>query len=123
MTAGIATNSPTAVAINASEIPAMTLPLASAMLLERSRKARMIPRTVPNNPMKGALLPTVARKFSQLAVAQPFLGLCTLEQVLDRLGTFLVLPQSEQHHVGFEAVEARQILGGGVEISGFEERD
>ncbi len=61
-TAGIATSNPTAVAMRASAIPPITAPLASAILLDRSLNARMMPSTVPKSPMKGALLATVAKK-------------------------------------------------------------
>jgi hypothetical protein len=66
MTAGMATSSPTAVAMRASEIPAITLVPAPPDSLAMSPKARMIPSTVPKRPMKGELLPTVARKDSHL---------------------------------------------------------
>src|SRR5205085_5920734 len=63
-TAGMATNSPTAVATSASEMPAITneavlVPPPPLFATARSAKARMIPNTVPNRPMKGALFPKV----------------------------------------------------------------
>src|SRR6185295_1615046 len=63
-TAGIATKRPTAVATSASEMPAITTeaaPPAPLPVTARSAKARMIPRTVPNRPTKGALFPSVPR--------------------------------------------------------------
>src|SRR5471032_1493166 len=62
-TAGMATSKPTAVATKASEMPAMTKPaveeLPTLLAVARSAKARMMPKTVPNKPMNGALLPSV----------------------------------------------------------------
>ncbi len=52
---------PTAVATSASEMPDMTAPAPPLWLCARSAKALMMPRTVPNRPMKGALLPSVPR--------------------------------------------------------------
>src|SRR5205814_3239665 len=62
-TAGMATKSPTAVATRASEIPVITeavlVPPPLLFAAARSTKARMMPSTVPNRPMKGALFPRV----------------------------------------------------------------
>src|SRR6185369_7752609 len=68
MTAGSATRMPTAVAMSASEIEAMTLfmpaeaPPALPVVAPSSLKAVTMPSTVPKRPMKGALLPSVPRK-------------------------------------------------------------
>src|SRR5262249_6362362 len=60
-TAGIATNSPTAVATSASLMPAITTCAPPFPADDRSAKARMMPSTVPKRPMNGALLPSVPR--------------------------------------------------------------
>ena len=61
-TAGIAAKSPCAVANNASAIPGATI--AKLVFLDTAIDWNefIIPHTVPNNPIKGAVDPIVARK-------------------------------------------------------------
>ena len=61
-TAGIAASSPNAVAIKASEMPGATVARLAAPLIPICRNASIIPQTVTNRPIKGAVLPVVARK-------------------------------------------------------------
>ena len=60
-TAGIAANSPRAVANNASAIPGATI--AKLVFLETAIDWNefIIPQTVPNKPINGAVEPTVAK--------------------------------------------------------------
>src|SRR2546423_14952615 len=60
-TAGIAAASPTAVAINASAMPGATAWILDDVVVERARDAVMIPQTLPERPMNGAVLAGVAR--------------------------------------------------------------
>jgi len=47
-------------------MPAMTACVPCSDAPDRSWKARMMPRTVPNSPTKGALLPSVPRNARRL---------------------------------------------------------
>ena len=58
----MATAKPAAVAIRASEIPGATTARLAEPLSPIPRKEFMIPQTVPNKPIKGVVLPVVARK-------------------------------------------------------------
>ena len=60
-TAGIATKMPKAVETRASAIPPETTLIPPDPVAAMLRKALMIPTTVPNSPMKGAVEPIVAR--------------------------------------------------------------
>ena len=57
-TAGIATNSPNAVANNASAIPGATTARFVFCAIAIDWKLFIIPHTVPNRPIKGAVDPT-----------------------------------------------------------------
>src|SRR5271167_899008 len=61
MTAGIATNRPTAVVTRASEMPPATAASPVAFSLAMPLKAFRMPTTVPNSPTKGAVEPIVAK--------------------------------------------------------------
>src|SRR6478736_3652029 len=67
MTAGIAANSPMAVANSASEIPGATTASDEFCCWPIWKKLFMIPQTVPNRPTNGATAPVVARKLSRSA--------------------------------------------------------
>ena len=72
-TAGLATSSPAAVQIRASEMPTATRPGPAPAALARSLNARMTPSTVPNRPMNGAteaMVPKVEIPFSSSATAR-----------------------------------------------------
>ncbi len=53
---------PAAVAMSASAIPGATPPILADPFIPMARKECMMPQTVPNNPMKGVVLPVVAKK-------------------------------------------------------------
>jgi len=57
-----AATKPAAVAISASAIPGATPPMLAEPWTPITRNECMIPQTVPNKPIKGAVLPVVARK-------------------------------------------------------------
>ncbi len=59
---GIAAASPIAVAIKASEMPGATTASEALPVVPIPWKAPIIPQTVPNRPIKGAVEPVVARK-------------------------------------------------------------
>ena len=61
-TAGIAAAKPAAVAISASEIPGATTARLADPLIPIPLNDSIIPQTVPKSPIKGAVLPVVARK-------------------------------------------------------------
>ena len=61
-TAGIAANKPKAVAKRASAIPGATIAKLVFLEIAIDWKEFIIPQTVPNSPIKGAVDPTVARK-------------------------------------------------------------
>src|SRR5580704_13011722 len=79
MTAGIATNNPTAVVTRASEIPPATAARPVAFSLAIPLKAFRMPTTVPNRPTKGAVEPIVARPPSPR-----FSSACTIASVRSR---------------------------------------
>ena len=60
-TAGMATKRPTAVATRASAIPGATVASETLFISAMAENECMIPHTVPNRPMKGAVLPVVAK--------------------------------------------------------------
>src|SRR5262249_9089762 len=60
-TAGSAAASPTAVATSASAMPGATAWMLDDVVAESPMNAVMIPHTVPNRPMNGAVLAVVAR--------------------------------------------------------------
>ena len=62
MTAGIAAKRPNAVANKASAIPGATIAKLVFLEMAIDWKEFIIPQTVPNKPMKGAVAPTVAKK-------------------------------------------------------------
>ena len=62
MTDGIAARSPNAVANNASAIPGATIAKLVFLEIAIDWNEFIIPQTVPNNPIKGAVEPTVAKK-------------------------------------------------------------
>ena len=62
MTAGIAANKPNAVANKASAIPGATIARLVFLEIAIDWNEFIIPQTVPNKPIKGAVEPTVARK-------------------------------------------------------------
>ena len=62
MTAGIAANKPNAVAKRASAIPGATIAKLVFLEIAIDWNEFIIPQTVPNKPMKGAVEPTVAKK-------------------------------------------------------------
>jgi hypothetical protein len=57
----MATNRPSAVVTSASAIPADTAPMPPEPVSAMPLKALMMPTTVPNRPMNGAVEPMVAR--------------------------------------------------------------
>ena len=59
--AGTATARPMAVATRASEMPGATVAREADLSMPMEWKELMIPQTVPNRPMKGAVLAVVAR--------------------------------------------------------------
>ena len=61
-TAGIADNKPRAVAKRGSAIPGATIAKLVFLEIAIDWKEFIIPQTVPNKPMKGAVDPTVAKK-------------------------------------------------------------
>ena len=63
-TAGIAANKPSAVANRASAIPGATIAKLVFLEIAIDWNEFIIPHTVPKSPMKGAVEPTEARKFS-----------------------------------------------------------
>src|ERR1035437_2795364 len=63
MAAGMAANKPTAVAIRASEMPGATALRLVEPIWPRSWKARMMPITVPINPINGVTEAVVASQF------------------------------------------------------------
>ena len=65
ITAGMAANSPIAVAISASAMPGATVAIDTLCIAPSERKEFMMPQTVPNNPTYGLVEPTVARKESR----------------------------------------------------------
>ena len=70
-TAGIAANNPNAVANNASAIPGATIAKLVFLEIAIDWNEFIIPHTVPNKPIKGAVEPTVATVGS----TAPFIGL------------------------------------------------
>src|SRR6185312_9862532 len=66
-TAGSATSRPTPVATSASAMPDITADVPCSVEPARSWNARMMPSTVPNRPMNGALLPSVPRNASRFS--------------------------------------------------------
>ena len=58
----MAANKPSAVAKRASAIPGATIAKLVFLDIAIDWNEFIIPQTVPNNPMKGAVAPTVARK-------------------------------------------------------------
>ncbi len=60
-TAGTATNSPNAVVISASAMPAEIAAMPPDPVSAMPEKALMMPKVVPNRPTKGAVAPIVAR--------------------------------------------------------------
>ena len=56
----MATKSPAAVVMSASEMPGATARRLAAPALPRPEKASMMPQTVPNRPMNGETEPVVA---------------------------------------------------------------
>ena len=64
MTAGIAASSPNAVANNASAIPGATIAKLVFLEIAIDWNEFIIPQTVPNNPIKGAVEPTVAKRYN-----------------------------------------------------------
>ena len=60
-TAGMATNRPSAVVTRASAMPAETAAMPPEPVMAMPRNALMMPMTVPKRPMKGAVVPIVAR--------------------------------------------------------------
>ena len=61
-TAGIAANNPSAVANKASAIPGATIAKLVFLDIAIDWKEFIIPQTVPNNPINGAVDTTVAKK-------------------------------------------------------------
>ena len=61
-TAGIAANNPKAVANKASAIPGATIAKLVFLEIAIDWKEFIIPQTVPNKPINGAVEPTVAKK-------------------------------------------------------------
>ena len=61
ITAGIAASKPSAVANNASAIPGATIAKLVFLEIAIDWKEFIMPQTVPNSPMKGAVEPTVAK--------------------------------------------------------------
>src|SRR5205807_1197324 len=70
-TAGIAANSPMAVASRASVMPGATTARLVVLVFDMPIKLSMIPQTVPNRPTKGAVAPIVARTPVPRAIARP----------------------------------------------------
>jgi hypothetical protein len=64
-TAGIAATRPMAVANNASAMPGATTARLVLCMAAMAEKECMIPQTVPNSPMNGAVAPTLARNTIQ----------------------------------------------------------
>ena len=62
ITAGIAATRPIAVASSASAMPGATTARLVVCDFEMPMKLFMMPHTVPNRPMNGAVAPMVARK-------------------------------------------------------------
>ena len=62
ITAGIAANKPKAVANSASAMPGATIAKLVFLEIAIDWKEFIIPHTVPNKPINGAVDPTVARK-------------------------------------------------------------
>jgi hypothetical protein len=60
ITAGMAVNNPMAVASNASAMPGATTAKLVVCAFDMPMKLFMIPQTVPNNPLNGAVAPMVA---------------------------------------------------------------
>ena len=90
MTAGMAARSPAAVLINASEIPGATVAKSAEPWSPISRKASMIPQTVPKRPMKGVTVAVVAKKVILLSrLSTPSLRRCvTSRSMMSRLILF-----------------------------------
>ena len=61
ITAGIAANKPSAVANSASAIPGATIAKLVFLEMAMDWKEFIMPQTVPNKPIKGAVDPIVAR--------------------------------------------------------------
>ena len=75
ITAGIAANNPKAVANSASAIPGATIARLVFLEIAIDWKEFIIPQTVPNNPINGAVEPTVAKKvkpFSNFVICRNF---------------------------------------------------
>ena len=112
ITAGIAANSPIAVANSASAMPGATTASEVFCACAMPVKLRMIPHTVPNSPTNGATEPTVARMFNRsdswsisLATAAP-IAVASRSRVPPRS---TCPPTVERRHSATPAVNTRAI--------------
>ena len=86
----MAAASPAAVAISASEIPGATTARLAEPLKPIPLKDSIIPQTVPKSPMKGAVLPVVAKKDNVLSSLLP----CWIAVLFNALSIFSDIPFS-----------------------------
>ena len=95
--AGTATARPMAVATSASEMPGATVASETDLSMPMEWKEFMMPQTVPNRPIKGAVLAVVARRESErcnraISLAAP----CRRARRTLSTTTSLALPSSRE---------------------------